>query len=86
MAATGYSRAEGERYELLLGLIRRTVPPSARLVDFGAAPGSQSIGFRRAGYDVTALDIGEHCDAWDGAAEGTMASEFKAESVNLLVL
>jgi SAM-dependent methyltransferase len=85
MTATGYSEAATERYQLVLDLIRRTVPPSASLVEFGAAPGGQSIRFRRAGYDVTAVDIGEHSDAWEGAAEGTMASRFEAEGVNLVL-
>jgi SAM-dependent methyltransferase len=85
MAAKGYSDAEADRYELALGLVRTLVPPTATLVEFGAAPGGQSILFRRAGYEVTAVDIGEHSDAWDLAAEGTMAARFDAEGVNLVV-
>jgi SAM-dependent methyltransferase len=85
MSGTGYTEAARERYELVLGLMRRDLPPPGVVVEFGAAPGGQSIGLQRAGYKVTAVDLGEQSDAWDGAAEGTMAARFKAEGVDLVI-
>jgi 2-polyprenyl-3-methyl-5-hydroxy-6-metoxy-1,4-benzoquinol methylase len=85
MSKTGYTEAARERYELVLSLMRGDMPPPAMVVEFGAAPGGQSIGLQRAGYKVTAIDLGEQSDAWDGAAEGTMATRFKAEGVDLVI-
>lgn len=85
MTRTGYTDAATERYDLVLGLMRQGIPPPARVVEFGAASGGQSVGLRRAGYAVTAVDLGEQSDAWEGAAEGTMASVFQAEGINLVI-
>jgi SAM-dependent methyltransferase len=85
MDGMGYSQAETERYDVILDFILRDVPPPGRLVELGAAPGWQSVRLGRVGYEVTAVDIGEHSDAWDGVAEGTMASLFKKEGVDYVV-
>lgn len=85
MAGTGYSDAASERYALILDLLRRDVPPPARVVELGAAPGEQSIGLAKAGYTVTAVDIGEQSDAWEGAVEGTMSRRFEEEGVELVL-
>ena len=82
---SGYSEAANERYELILALMHDDVPPPARVVELGAAPGQQAVGLRRAGYEVTAVDIGEHSDAWEGAPDGTMTSLFEAEGVHFVV-
>jgi SAM-dependent methyltransferase len=81
---TGYSDAASERYAFVLKRMRKEIPPPARVVELGAAPGAQSIGLSRAGYEVTAVDIGIASDAWEGAAEGTMGSGFQAEGIDFV--
>jgi SAM-dependent methyltransferase len=85
MAGTGYSSAAGERYALILDHLGRDFPPPADVVELGAAPGEQSIGLARAGYSVTAVDIGEQSDAWEGRAEGVMAERFAESGVHLVL-
>ncbi len=55
--------------------VLRTAPPPATLVDLGAAPGDQSVGFAAAGYDVTAVDLGvaEWSDRPEGSLEARLA-------------
>src|SRR5436190_6553231 len=64
--------------------MRSTCPPPARVVELGAAPGEQSVGLARAGYEVTAVDLGIASDAWEGAAEGTMERKFAAEGISFV--
>ena len=77
--------AAEERYRYVRSVLARESPPPADLVDLGAAPGAQSIALARAGYRVTAVDLGEASDAWGGASEGTMASAFEQTGVGLLL-
>jgi SAM-dependent methyltransferase len=78
---TGYSSAAGERYAFVLKELQKDIPPPARVVELGAAPGEQSIGLSEAGYEVTAVDIGVASDDWEGAVEGTMEARFAAAGV-----
>ncbi len=55
------------------------------MVELGAAPGAQSLGLAKAGYDVTAVDIGIRSDAWEGAPEGTMVNRFREAGVALVL-
>jgi 2-polyprenyl-3-methyl-5-hydroxy-6-metoxy-1,4-benzoquinol methylase len=78
--------AEAEpRYAFARALLERMRPPPADVVELGAAPGHQSTALARAGYRVTALDLGAASDAWGGQSEGTMAAELAASGVTSLM-
>ncbi len=81
----GYSSWEAERHALILSLLRKDFPGAARVLELGAAPGAQALGLAEAGYHVTAVDIGVASDAWEGAAEGTMAAEFAEAGIELVI-
>jgi 2-polyprenyl-3-methyl-5-hydroxy-6-metoxy-1,4-benzoquinol methylase len=59
-------------------------PPPAEVVELGAAPGEQALGFARMGYDVTAVDLLLAADSWDELAPGTMQERFKSSGVKLV--
>ena len=80
-----YNEAARARYDFVLDLIRSDFAPPARVVELGAAPGEQSLGLARAGYTVTAVDIGIASDAWEGAESGTMAREFAENAIELVL-
>jgi SAM-dependent methyltransferase len=84
MQDVGYTAAAQERYDFVLELIRADLRPPASIVELGAAPGWQAVGLRRAGYGVTAVDIGELSDKWDDAATGTMAGVFESAGVEFV--
>ena len=82
---TGYSSAAHFRYGLVLAHMRDHVPPPARVLELGAAPGEQAVGLASAGYDVTAVDIGSASDDWEGAPTGTMERRFEQAGVDLVL-
>jgi SAM-dependent methyltransferase len=80
-----YRHEEEERYAFVRQLLAELVPAQAEIVELGAAPGDQSVGLARAGYRVTAVDLGEASDAWGTQAEGTMATVLADAGVGLLI-
>ena len=83
--ASAWPDAE-ELYAYVRSLLYRAAPPPADLLDLGAAPGAQSIALARAGYRVTAVDLGEAPDAWGaGSPTGTMVGAFERAGVDLVL-
>ncbi|MBA2517593.1 MAG: class I SAM-dependent methyltransferase [Solirubrobacterales bacterium] len=80
-----YSAAAAERYELVATLLADRAPVGASVIELGAAPGEQSIALAKAGYQVTAVDIGEFSDEWEEAPEGTMVQRFGEAGVDLIL-
>lgn len=80
---TTYADEAAERYAYVRELLLRAVPPPARLVELGAAPGEQSVGLARAGYRVTAVDLGEA--EWSDRPEGSMRSRLDEAGVDLVL-
>ncbi len=72
------------RYAYLRERIVEVLPPPARIVELGAAPGDQCVALAQQGYAVTAVDIGIGSDAWADAAEGRMAALFDEHGVQLV--
>ena len=70
------------RYDFVRSLIVRDFPPPADLLELGAAPGDQAVSLAKAGFRVTAVDLGLASDAWAGAEEGRMDSLFAAQGIN----
>jgi len=62
------------RYDFVRSLLVRDLPRGARVVELGAAPGDQAAALAKAGFRVTAVDIGIASDEWAGADEGRMAA------------
>lgn len=81
---TGYSSAAADRYQFVLDRLLSDFPPPARVVELGAAPGEQSMNLARAGYEVTAVDLGVASDTWDGVAEGTMEQNFASAGISFV--
>jgi 2-polyprenyl-3-methyl-5-hydroxy-6-metoxy-1,4-benzoquinol methylase len=79
---TGYAEEAEERYAFVRALLAGMAPPPATLVELGAAPGAQSVGLARAGYRVTAVDLG--VAEWSDDAAGTMATTLAQEGVELV--
>lgn len=77
--------AEEERYTYVREVLRRWFEPPADVLELGAAPGVQSIALARAGYRVTAVDLGEVPDDWGESAPGSMAAGFARAGVPLVV-
>ncbi len=55
--AANYSQHHRHRLAGDLAMIRRTVEPSRRVLEFGSAPPFLTLALKRAGYDVVGLDI-----------------------------
>jgi SAM-dependent methyltransferase len=85
VAAVSYTAAAQPRYDAVLALLRADTPAPARVVELGAAPGEQSLGLARAGYDVTAVDLGLASDDWEGAPAGTMERAFRDAGIELVL-
>jgi len=66
-------------------VLEREVPPPARIVELGAAPGVQAAALARAGYRVTAVDLGAASDGWGEQPEGTMAATLAEAGAELVV-
>ena len=73
MVATGNLSVEAQaRYAYIEGLLREQVPPPAKVVELGSAPGDQIARLAQLGYAATSVDIGTSADAWGGGEEGRM--------------
>ena len=72
MTASNLHTDAQARYGYLLGHLRELLPPPAKLVELGAAPGDQIAALADAGYDATAVDIGISSDGWADGTEGRM--------------
>ncbi len=60
------------RYAFVKSLIERDLPPPARVVEFGAAPGDQIVGLAKLGYTCTSIDLGTSSDDWGAGEVGRM--------------
>jgi SAM-dependent methyltransferase len=78
-----YEEEAAERYAFVRALLARLAPPPADLVELGAAPGDQSIGLARAGYRVTAVDLG--MAEWSDRPQGAMQGALGEAGVELVV-
>lgn len=74
-ASRGYASEQAERYAFVRALLGRLAPPPAAVIEFGAAPGVQALELARAGYRVTAVDLGaaEWSEHPSGGMEETLA-------------
>jgi SAM-dependent methyltransferase len=77
-----YEEEAAERYAFVRALLSRLVPPPADLVELGAAPGNQSLGLARAGYRVTAVDLG--LAEWSDRPQGAMTEMLGAAGIELV--
>ncbi len=77
--------AEEERYAFIREVLAQWFGPPGDLLELGAAPGVQSMALARAGYRVTAVDLGEASDAWGEAAQGSMEAGFAEAGVELVL-
>ena len=84
MEGGDYTAAAQRRYQFVLDLVTEDLRPPASVVELGAAPGWQAVGLRRAGYRVTAVDIGEQSDEWDHASQGNMVRLFVDEDIDFV--
>ena len=71
---------------LELDIVRRHVAPGGRLLDVGCGAGRAALGFARAGFRVTAIDIAPRmiAAARAGAAREGLAIDFRVQSVTEL--
>jgi SAM-dependent methyltransferase len=60
------------RYAFVEQLLVADLPPPARLVELGSAPGDQIARLAARGYECTSVDIGESADEWGGGEAGRM--------------
>jgi SAM-dependent methyltransferase len=82
VTATGNLSIEAQpRYDHIKDLILRDVPPPARVVELGSAPGDQIVEFAKLGYQATSVDIGVSADAWGSGEEGRMAALLREHGV-----
>lgn len=73
MTATGNLSVEAqERYAYIEAMLVADVPPPARVVELGAAPGDQIAQLAARGYDATSVDLGESADSWGFGDSGRM--------------
>jgi 2-polyprenyl-3-methyl-5-hydroxy-6-metoxy-1,4-benzoquinol methylase len=78
-----YADEAAERYRYVRGLLAWVAPPPASLVELGAAPGDQSVELARAGYRVTAVDLG--MAEWSDRPQGAMQASLAKAGVELVV-
>ncbi len=67
-----WTEAARERYEYVASLLLRDLPPPARIVELGSAPGDQIAALAHLGYEATSVDLGVASDAWGGHQQGRM--------------
>lgn len=82
-SSSSYAAAAEERYAFVRDLLRRVAPPPATLVELGAAPGDQSLALARAGYRVTAVDLG--AAEWSDRESGSLDAVLSEGGVELVV-
>lgn len=82
MSATGNLSVEAQaRYAFVENLLVSQIPPPARVVELGSAPGDQIARLADLGYQATSVDIGTSADAWGSGDEGRMARLLKEHDV-----
>jgi SAM-dependent methyltransferase len=69
------------RYAFIEKLLTDTIPPPARVVELGAAPGDQISRLAGLGYQCTSVDIGVSSDQWGAGDIGRMTSLLAAAGV-----
>ncbi len=73
MTATGNLSVEAqERYRFIEKLLRADLPPPARVVELGSAPGDQIAYIASLGYEATSVDIGTSAAGWGAGEVGRM--------------
>jgi SAM-dependent methyltransferase len=60
------------RYAFVADLLAADLPPPARVVELGSAPGDQIAQLAQRGYACTSVDLGEAPDAWGAGEVGRM--------------
>jgi SAM-dependent methyltransferase len=60
------------RYAFVEQLLVADLPPPARLVELGSAPGDQIARLAALGYECTSVDMGESADEWASGEIGRM--------------
>lgn len=80
----GLSVEAQARYGFIRRELLRRLPPPARVVEFGAAPGDQIAQLGQAGYDAAALDLGIASDEWSDGRSGRMTEILRAADVELI--
>ncbi|MDQ3681082.1 MAG: class I SAM-dependent methyltransferase [Actinomycetota bacterium] len=61
------------------------MPPPARILELGAAPGDQIAQLAELGYEATAVDLGVASDEWGDGPPGRMVSLLEASGVELVL-
>jgi 2-polyprenyl-3-methyl-5-hydroxy-6-metoxy-1,4-benzoquinol methylase len=74
-----------ERYDHIRQALARHLPPPADVADLGAAPGVLSVSLARAGYRVTAVDLGEASDGWGYSDPGGVAGALDRAGIPLVI-
>ena len=74
-----------ERYRLIRELLLADVPPPARVLELGAAPGDQIAMLADLGYDGVAVDLGVASDEWSDGTAGRMEELLERSRVELVI-
>lgn len=74
-----------QRYLLIRGWLLADLPPPARVIELGAAPGDQIAALARLGYETTAVDLGIASDEWSDRSSGRMERLLKEAGVKLIL-
>lgn len=74
-----------ERYRLIRHRLVAEVPPPARVVELGAAPGDQIAMLAELGYDAVAVDLGVASDEWSDGSPNRMAEMLQQAGVKLVL-
>jgi SAM-dependent methyltransferase len=74
-----------DRYAFLRALMVADIPPPARVVELGAAPGDQVVALAELGYEATAVDIGVASDDWGDGTAGRMERILADAGVKLVL-
>lgn len=74
-----------ERYRLIRELLVADVPPPARVVELGAAPGDQIAMLADLGYDAVAVELGVASDNWSDGSSGRMVDLLERAGVELVL-
>lgn len=76
-----YVDAAQPRYDFIAHLLRRDLPPPARIVELGSAPGHQVAQLAGMGYDATSVDLGAAEDEWGSGGPGRFREILAAAGV-----
>lgn len=74
-----------QRYRLIRELLVADIPPPARVVELGAAPGDQIAMLADLGYDAVAVDLGVASDNWSDGSQGRMVELLERAKVELVL-